>query len=69
MAGVGTEADMGAGAEAERESFDEIGWAKNRIADNQKKNWVKSNSLNLSFWFSSAAIALNLLTLLLLIKK
>ncbi len=31
---------------------DEIKWAKNRIADNQKKNWKKSNFLNCSFWFT-----------------
>jgi hypothetical protein len=48
---------------------DEIMWAKNRIADNQKKNWAKSNALNWSFWFTSGAIALNLLTLAILIKK
>jgi hypothetical protein len=48
---------------------DEIVWTKNRIADNQKKNWAKSNALNWSFWFTSGAIILNLITLLLLIKK
>jgi hypothetical protein len=47
---------------------DEIEWAKKRIAANQKKNWKKSNSLNLSFWFTLATVILNLLTLLMFLK-
>lgn len=47
---------------------DEIGWATSRIADNQEKNWRKSNSLNLSFWATIPALALNIATLLTLIK-
>lgn len=47
---------------------DEIAWATKRIADNQKKNWIKSNSLNRSFWFTVPAIVLNIGTLLTLIK-
>lgn len=47
---------------------DEIQWAKNRIADNQKKNNTKSNQLNRSFWFTAAAIVLNLLTVITFVK-
>lgn len=43
---------------------DQMKWAKERIADNQKKNWRKSNCLNWSFWLTIPAIALNLATLL-----
>jgi hypothetical protein len=47
---------------------DEIGWAKSRIAETQKKNWTKSNFLNWSFWLTAGAVVLNLLTLLIRIK-
>ncbi len=47
---------------------DEIYWAKKRIADNQKKNWLKSDSLNWSFWLTIPAIALNIGTVATLIK-
>jgi hypothetical protein len=47
---------------------DEIRWATNRIADNQKKNRIKSDSLNFSFWFTVPAIVLNIGTLLTLLK-
>ena len=43
---------------------DQMKWAKERIADNQKKNWRKSDCLNWSFWLTIPAIALNLATLL-----
>ena len=48
---------------------DEIYWAKKRIADNQKKNWRKSNSLNWSFWMTIPAITLNMGTVLTLVLK
>ena len=48
---------------------DETKWAKERIAANQKKNWLKSDFLNWSFWLTIPAIALNLGTMLALIKN
>ena len=48
---------------------DETKWAKERIAANQKKNWRKSDGVNWSFWLTVPAIALNLGTLLTLIKN
>lgn len=49
---------------------DEMYWAKKRIADNQKKNRRKSDSLNCSFWLTIPAIALNIIgTMLMLIKN
>lgn len=47
---------------------DEILWATKRISENQKTNWLKSNSLNRSFWFTVPAIVLNIGTVLTLIK-
>lgn len=47
---------------------DEITWATTRIADNQAKNALKSNSLNYSFWSTIPALALNIATLLTFIK-
>lgn len=47
---------------------DEIQWAKNRIAENQKKNKVKSDFLNKSFWFTAVAVVTNLLTVLAFVK-
>jgi hypothetical protein len=43
-------------------------WTKVRIADNQKKNKVKSALLNWSFGFTLVAVILNLLTLLLIAR-
>lgn len=43
---------------------DEIQWAKNRIASNQRKNKLKSTFLNWSFWFTGAAVVLNMVTTL-----
>jgi len=48
---------------------DELEWTKDRIADNQKKNKVKSDCLNWSFWLTVPAIVLNLLTVVTLMKK
>lgn len=41
---------------------DEIRWATDRIADNQKKNRLKSSLLNWSFWMTGVAVILNLST-------
>ena len=48
---------------------DEMKWAKERIAANQKRNWRKSDGVNWSFWLTVPAIALNLGTLFTLIKN
>ncbi len=47
---------------------DSIQWASNRIADNQKKNRNKSALLEWSFWFTGAAVVINLLTVVLSVK-
>ena len=47
---------------------DQIQWAANRIADNQKKNHRKSALLEWSFWFTGAAVVINLLTVFLSVK-
>ena len=47
---------------------DEIQWAKNRIADSQRKNRSKSQRLEVSFWCTGAAVILNLLTVLLFLR-
>jgi hypothetical protein len=57
-----------AGNVAEALLNEEIRCATKRIAANQKKNWIKSHSLNRSFWFTVPAIILNIATVLTLIK-
>ncbi len=47
---------------------DEMQWAANRIADNQKKNRHKSTLLEWSFWFTFIAVVVNLLTVVLSVK-
>lgn len=54
---------------AETFTRENIEWAKQRIADSQKKNRSKSFRLEFSFWFTGGAVILNLLTVLLFLKK